>query len=68
VVKYIDQIKHSDYIHKNKGNIGVIFRDEGFYERFTVEEYMRYYTEIIDSKSNYREIMLKFSLLEIADK
>ncbi|UYZ35006.1 hypothetical protein OD350_22605 [Clostridium beijerinckii] len=51
---YIDQIKHSDYIHKNKGNIGVIFRDEGFYERFTVEEYMRYYTEIIDSKVNYR--------------
>lgn len=65
---YIDQIKHSDYIHKNKVNIGVIFRGEGFYERFTVEEYMRYYIEIIDSKSNYREIMLKFSLLEIADK
>lgn len=65
---YIDQIKHRDYIHKNKGNIGVIFRDEGFYDRFTVEEYMRYYTEIIDSKVNYREIMLKFSLLEIADK
>ncbi len=65
---YIDEINHSDYIHKNKGNIGVIFRDEGFYERFTVEEYMRYYTEIIDSKVNYREIMLKLSLLEIADK
>ncbi|MBE6090959.1 hypothetical protein [Clostridium beijerinckii] len=47
---------------------GEIYIDQGFYERFTVEEYMRYYTEIIDSKSNYREIMLKFSLLEIADK
>lgn len=65
---YIDGITHRNYIRKNKRNIGVIFRDEGFYERLTVEEYIKYYTEILNSKVNYREIMLKLSLLEVADK
>lgn len=65
---YIDKIKHSDYIKKNKRNIGVVFRDEGFYDRLTVEEYIRYYSEIIGSSINNKELMLKLSLLEIADK
>ncbi len=65
---YIDEIRHSDYIKKNKSNIGVVFRDEGFYDRLTVEEYIRYYSEIINSSINNKEIMLKLSLLEIADK
>ena len=65
---YIDDIKHNEYIKKNKKSIGVVFREEGFYERLTVEEYMKYYSDIIDSKVNYKDIMLKFSLLDIAKK
>lgn len=65
---YIDGIKHSQYIKNNKRNIGVIFREDGFYERLTVEEYVKYYGEIIESKVNLHETMLKLSLLEIADK
>ncbi|SFC88747.1 LytTR family transcriptional regulator DNA-binding domain-containing protein [Clostridium uliginosum] len=65
---YIEGIKHSEYIKKNKKNIGVVFREEGFYERLTVDEYMKYYSDIIDSKVNYKDVMLKFSLLEIANK
>jgi ABC-2 type transport system ATP-binding protein len=65
---YIDEIMHSDYIKKNKRNIGVVFRDEGFYDRLTVEEYIEYYSEIIGSNINNKELMLKLSLLEIADK
>ncbi|WP_160689851.1 LytTR family transcriptional regulator DNA-binding domain-containing protein [Clostridium sp. C2-6-12] len=65
---YIDGIIHSDYIKKNKINIGVVFRDEGFYGRLTVEEYIKYYSEIIGSTINNKELMLKLSLLEIADK
>lgn len=65
---YINKIKHSDYMKKNKRNIGVIFREEGFYERLTVEEYIKYYAEIIDSRIDYKELMLKFSLLEDANK
>ncbi|BCZ44820.1 ABC transporter [Clostridium gelidum] len=65
---YIEDIKHSEYIKKNKKSIGVVFRDEGFYERLTVDEYMKYYSDIINSKVNYKDIMLKFSLLDIANK
>ena len=65
---YIDNIKHNEYIKKNKKSIGIVFRDEGFYERFTVNEYMKYYSDIINSKVDYKDIMLKFSLLDIANK
>lgn len=65
---YIDGVMHSEYIKKNKINIGVVFRDEGFYDRLTVEEYIKYYSEIIGSSINNKELMQKLSLLEIADK
>lgn len=65
---YIDGIKHSEYIKRNKKSIGVVFRDGGVYERLKVEDYIKYYSEIIGSKVNYKEVMLKLSLLECANK
>lgn len=65
---YIDDINNSEYMRKNNKSIGAIFRKEGFYERFTVEEYMKYYSEIIGSKINYKEIMKKLSLIELSNK
>ncbi|MCW3489487.1 LytTR family transcriptional regulator DNA-binding domain-containing protein [Dethiobacter alkaliphilus] len=46
-------------------NLGVVLANEGFYERLTVEGYLKFFHEIFNSKTNYREIMMKLALLDI---
>lgn len=64
---YIAGEKHTDYVKNNLRNIGVIFREEGFYEGLTIENYMKFYSSIINSQVDYKEIMLKLALLDIGD-
>ena len=63
----IEDIKNSDYIKKNIGNIGVIFRDDIFYEKMTIESYMKFFASLLGSKLGYREILLKLALLDTAN-
>lgn len=63
----IDGKNNKDYLKNNLKNIGVIFNDEGFYERLTVEEYIKFYRDIINQKVDYKEIMLKLALLDVCN-
>lgn len=62
---YIDGKNNRDYLRHNLKDTGIIFINEGFYERLTVEEYMKFYRDVINPKVNYKEIMLKLALLDI---
>lgn len=62
---YFDEVRNSDYIKKNTSSIGVIFREEQFYEKMTIESYMKFFSEILNSKVDYKEVLLKFALLDI---
>ncbi len=39
----LENIKHLDYIKTNISNIGVVLREESFYDRMTIEEYMKFF-------------------------
>lgn len=64
---YIEGIKNSQYIKNNINNIGVVLREETFYERMTIEGYMKFFSSLLDSKIDYKEIMLKLALLDIGN-
>lgn len=64
---YIEGIKNSDYLKKNINNIGVVLREETFYERMTIEGYMKFFSSLLGSKIDYKEIMLKLALLDIGN-
>lgn len=64
---YLEDIKNLDYLKKNIKSIGVVFREDTFYEKMTIESYMKFFSNLLDSKANYKEIMLKLALLDIAD-
>lgn len=64
---YIDDVRNLDYIKSNIASIGVIFREENFYEKITVENYMKFFSKLLGSKADYKKIMLKLALLDICD-
>lgn len=64
---YIDGKNNKDYLKDNLRNIGIIFGNEGFYERLTVEEYMKFYRDVIKQNVDYKEIMLKLALLDVCN-
>jgi ABC-2 type transport system ATP-binding protein len=64
---YIDDIKNSQYFKNNITSTGVVLREEAFYERMTIKEYIKLFSSLINSKADYKEIMLKLALLDIAD-
>lgn len=65
---YIDDIKNIDYVKKNIRDIGILFREDYFYEKTTIENYMKFFSNILNSKVDYREIMLKLAILDIGDE
>lgn len=65
---YLEDIKNLDYLKNNIRCIGFVPREENFYEKMTVEGYMRFFTSLLDSKVNYKEIMLKLALLDIGNE
>lgn len=64
---YIAGKKHTDYIKSDLRHIGIVFREEGFYERLTVESYMKFYSSVINPHIDYKKIMLKLALLDISN-
>ncbi len=62
---YIEGIKNSQYIKDNIASIGVVLRDDAYYERMTIEGYMKFFVRILESKVDYKEIMMKLGLLDI---
>jgi len=65
---YIDNERSSEFIKKALKNTGIILVTEGFYERLTVEEYLKFYSELLSSTENYKDIMMKLGLLDVADQ
>ena len=64
---YIDNQPSFQYIKKGLKNLGIIFVTEGFYERLTIESYLKFFSQVVDSKFNYKDIMMKLALLDIGD-
>jgi len=65
---YIEDIRNDQYLKNNIGSIGVIFREESYYERMTIEEYMKFFASVLSSKVNFKDIMLKLALLDIGSR
>lgn len=61
----LDDIKSSDYRKKNIDAIGVIFREDTLYEKMSIESYLKFFADLLRSKVNYKEIMLKLAILDI---
>lgn len=64
----IDGIKNTEYIKENINSIGIVLREDGFYERITIEAYMKFFSQLLNSKINYKEILIKLALLDIANE
>jgi ABC-2 type transport system ATP-binding protein len=64
---YLEYVKNQDYLKNNMGSIGVVFREESFYERMIIEDYMKFFSNLLDLKVDYKEIMLKLALLDIGN-
>lgn len=64
---YLEDIRNEQYLKNNIGSIGVVLREESFYERMTIEEYMKFFANVLSSKVDYKEIMLKLALLDIGN-
>ena len=64
---YIDKQPVSEYVRRGFKNIGVVFLEEGLYERLTVEDYLKFFSEAVNSHSDYKQIMMKLALLDIGN-
>lgn len=64
---FIDGQQNIEFIKKGLKNVGIGFAVEGLYERLTVEEYLKFYSELLNSSSNYKDIMMKLGLLDIGN-
>lgn len=60
----MDNINNLDYVKTNMSMMGVVFREEFFYENITVDRYMRFFFNILCYNGDYRSILLKFALLD----
>ena len=63
----LEGIKNKKYLGKYRNHIGVIFREDALYEKETIEDYIRFFARILNAKVDYKEILLKLALLDIAD-
>lgn len=63
----IDGKNNVDYAKKHLNNIGIVLKDDGLYERLTVKQYLKSYSQIIMKNTNYLEVMMKMSLMDIGD-
>lgn len=59
---YIEGLKNTKL---NYEKIGIILREDYFYENMTVEEYMKFFLNIFRTDCDYKEILLKVGLLDI---
>ncbi|TCT16087.1 LytTR family transcriptional regulator [Natranaerovirga pectinivora] len=62
---HIDQIKNTDYIKKGFNNLGIVLREEGFYDGLTVEGYLKFFQELLGSKVDCKDILMRLGLLDV---
>jgi len=63
----IGGIDNSHFTRQYRGKIGVVFRNEGFYDRATVADYMDLYRGLVGSSNDYKEILQRLALLDLAE-
>ncbi|GKX28268.1 ABC transporter [Vallitalea longa] len=63
----IDEKSPEDYFKKNNKNIGVIYKEEGFYDRLTVNDYLTFFNRLFNYKQKMKDVLTRFALLDIAD-
>lgn len=61
---YIDQVRCNKINYKK---VGVILREDYFYEYMSVEEYMKFFSDISGNNVDYKESLLNFALLDVKD-
>ncbi|HDK7167980.1 TPA: LytTR family transcriptional regulator DNA-binding domain-containing protein [Clostridium botulinum] len=65
---YREDIKNLDYVRSNIASIGIVPREDAFYDRMTIGEYMKFFAELLCTKLDYKEVMLKLALLDLGNK
>ncbi|MGO5066091.1 LytTR family transcriptional regulator DNA-binding domain-containing protein [Clostridium sp. FAM 1755] len=65
---YIEDIKNLNYVKSNIANIGIVPREDAFYDRMSIDEYMKFFVDLLCSELDYKEVMLKLALLDIGNK
>jgi ABC-2 type transport system ATP-binding protein len=63
---YLGDKKNIDFLKDNRSKIGVILREDAMYEGMTIDGYMRLFAELLNTKLDYRDILLKLALLDIS--
>lgn len=63
---YIDQMKSAEYIKRNPGSIGIIFKDDSLYNDMKVYDYLRFFSKLHASGHDLNDIMLKLAINDIA--
>lgn len=48
-------------------SLGVIFSRDGYYKELTVDQYLRFFSKLLNYKGDYRNIMMKLALLDIGN-
>lgn len=61
---YLSNIENKAFLKKNKAQIGVIRREEAFYDHMTVGAYMRFFSDLIGQKADYKLILNRLALLD----
>ncbi len=63
---YLEDTLNSVYLKNNIKNIGFIPREDFFYEKMTIDEYIKFFTSILGSKQDYKKVLLNLALLDIS--
>lgn len=61
----INNIKNSEFIRAYPNELGVVFGEEGYYESHTIEDYLKFFSKVLSTKEDYKDIMMKLGLLDI---
>ncbi|WP_304943933.1 LytTR family transcriptional regulator DNA-binding domain-containing protein [Vallitalea guaymasensis] len=62
----LEDMTPKEYIKTNKQNIAVIYKEEGFYERLNIIDYLKFFHGLYDSDTDLEDVMARFALLDIA--
>lgn len=61
----IDGISSVNLTAKDMKQIGIVMRNEAFYEGMTIRGYMEFFNNVLGATVDYKEILLKLALLDI---
>lgn len=63
---YLEGKPPQDYMKDMKEQIAVIYKEEGFYDRLNIKDYLKFFHELYGSNVDIKETMSRFALLDIA--